>query len=94
MRKSNALHLVGKFKDKVLRDKTFTEINHGRYLLDGFKLDEISVSATVYTVDDIDNLVMLLQIARNTLHTQGRDHGSSFMDMNALAKTQTNNKIQ
>ncbi len=81
MRKSNALNIVGYSNFEEVRNKWFTDISRATMFLDGYKIDTIHLSVAIYTPSDIDDLINLLEVSKESLHTQGQNHGSNEINL-------------
>jgi len=71
---SNCLRINGFNKGQKILSKYFNTINEGKTYVDGHRLDRIEISLIVFSPADIKELITLLHIASETLHTQGVNH--------------------
>lgn len=74
MAKSHALSLRAFYNEILITRQYSDDIDKSRYYLDGYKADKVQISCTLYTTQDVDSLIHLLEIAKQALHTQGVNH--------------------
>jgi len=60
----STLDVQGFFQERRLRRQTFKPVRSGRFYFDGYRLDELQISATLYCQRDVTELIELLTNAK------------------------------